>query len=212
LSERASTVIPLPLSVVESNVWDVTSWPAFLADAAWVRRTSQDRYVVGVRDGRRVCEVHVVVRWHAHDHRVSWQELEGPAWRGEMRLTALNGRRTRVTIAVEAQPRGMGARVSRLLGATPERDAAGDLERLAARLSTIPQPVNPIRLTPTRRVGGPVGTAALRRGPVRLEARPAPSALEERSAHRTTAREAAARRAAEAAGDARVPFGAGIGR
>jgi hypothetical protein len=236
LSERASTVIPLPLSVVESNVWDVTLWPAFLSDAAWVRRTSQERYVIGVRNGRRVHEVPVVVRWQVHDHRISWQELEGPAWRGELRLSALNGRRTRVTLELVAQPRGLAARLAQGFGALP-RDAASDLERLAARLSAIPQPVNPIRLAPTRRVGDPIGATAERRAPVRLGARPSPERLGarpspellgarpspellgarpmpapvERSAHRTTAREAAARRAAEAAGDARVPHRVTIG-
>jgi len=75
MSERAATVIPLPLSVVESNIWDVTSWPSFLGDVDWVRRSSHERYLFGIRQGRRVEETLVAVRWHARDHRVTWREL-----------------------------------------------------------------------------------------------------------------------------------------
>jgi hypothetical protein len=152
MSQHASTVIPLPLSVVESNIWDVTSWPTFLGDVDWAQRTSHERYLFGVRQGRRVHDVPVAVRWHARDHRVSWRELGGPAWRGEIRLTALNGRRTRLELHVSVHPRTVVDFVAELLG-TRSRELQADLVRLSDRLATIPQPFNPARLNPTRRIG-----------------------------------------------------------
>lgn len=148
----ASTVIPLPLSVVESNIWDVTAWPTFLADVAWVERTTHERYLFGVRRGRRSYDVPVAVRWHARDHRVVWRELDGPAWRGEIRLAALNGRRTRLELLVSASPRCVLGSLAGLLGGR-RRELEADLVRLSDRMALIPQPVNPGRLTPARRIG-----------------------------------------------------------
>jgi hypothetical protein len=166
MSQQASSVIPLPLSVVESNLWDVTSWPAFLEDLAWVERTSHERYRFGVRQGRRVHEVPVAVRWHARDHRVTWRELGGPAWRGEIRLTALNGRRTRLELTTAVSPRTVLGTLADLL-AGRSRELEADLLRLSDRLATIPQPFNPARLTPPRRIG--------ERRPSASPARPLPS-------------------------------------
>jgi hypothetical protein len=158
MSERAATVIPLPLSVVESNIWDVTSWTTFLGDVEWIERSAHERYVFGVRQGRRVNEVPVAVRWHARDHRVTWRELSGPAWRGEIRLTALNGRRTRIGLSVSAHPRGFLANLTDVLGGG-RREVDVDLRKLAERMALLPQPFNPGRLGPSRR--------AVRQGTVR---------------------------------------------
>ncbi|HEX2804905.1 MAG TPA: hypothetical protein VHN80_01875, partial [Kineosporiaceae bacterium] len=116
MSDRAATVIALPLSVVESNIWDVTSWPAFVSDVQWVQRAGHERYLFGVRQGGRLHEIPVAVRWHARDHRVTWHQLDGPTWRGEIRLTAMNGRRTRATMTVIAHPRTLGTRIADLFG------------------------------------------------------------------------------------------------
>lgn len=152
MSDRAATVIALPLSVVESNIWDVTAWPAFLGDVDWVQRKAHERYLFGIRQGRRTYEVPTAVRWHARDHRVTWRELSGAVWRGELRLSPLNGRRTRVELRVAVHPRTLMASVTELLGGH-RRELELDLVRLADRLATIPQPFNPSRLTPTRRIG-----------------------------------------------------------
>jgi len=151
MTDRAATVIPLPLSVVESNIWNVASWPAFVADVEWVTRSGHERYVIGVRQGRRVHEVPVAVRWHARDHRVTWRELAGPAWRGEIRLTAVNGRRTRATMSITVHPRGFLDSLAEMIGGR-RRDLSLDLHLLAERLSSIPQPYNPTRLAPTRSI------------------------------------------------------------
>jgi len=167
MSERTAIVIPLPLSVVESNIWDVTSWPTFLAGVEWVRRTSHERYIFAVRHGRRIDEVLVAVRWHGRDHRVTWRELEGPAFRGEIRLTSLNGRRTRVSMTATVHPRNLWGTLTEMIGGG-RHDVSSDLRRLADRLSTIPQPFNPTRLTPIRQVGARVVT-----DPARVQAQEA---------------------------------------
>jgi hypothetical protein len=157
VSERAATVIPLPLSVVESNIWDVTAWPSFVSDVQWVQRAGHERYLFGVRQGRRLHEIPVAVRWHARDHRVTWHQLDGPTWRGEIRLTALNGRRTKATMTVNSQPRNLTDKIAELFGVRG-REASVDLGRLAERLASIPQPYNPGRLGAARRTvsGRPV--------------------------------------------------------
>ena len=151
MTERAATVVPLPLSVVESNIWDVTSWVSFLSDVEWIERSAHERYIFGVRQGRRVHEVPVAVRWHARDHRVTWRELEGPVWRGEIRLAPLNGRRTRVTMLTTSHPRTVLANVADMFGGR-KRDLDLDLTCLVERMALIPTPLNPTRLTPSRRI------------------------------------------------------------
>jgi len=162
MSERAAIVVPLPLSVVESNIWDVTSWSAFLEDVEWIERSAHERYVFGVRQGRRVHEVPVAVRWHARDHRVTWRELAGPVWRGEIRLTALNGRRTRMALQATSHARTLSASLADLLGRN-RRHLELDLGRLAERLALLPQPFNPARLNPPRRVAGQASVRAARK-------------------------------------------------
>jgi hypothetical protein len=151
MSERAAIVVPLPLSVVESNIWDVTSWGAFLSDVEWIERNAHERYVFGVRQGRRVHDVPVNVRWYPPEHRVVWRETSGPAWRGEIRLTALNGRRTRVALEAMAHPRSFGASLTDMFG-RGRRQVDVDLGQLAERLALIPQPFNPARLNESRRM------------------------------------------------------------
>ena len=153
MTERAATVIDLPLSVVESNIWDVTSWPIFLGGLEWVQRSGHERYLFGLRQGRRIHEVPAAVRWHARDHRVTWRELDGPVWRGDIRLNALNGRRTRVPMHVTAHPRSFPDSLAEMFGVR-RHDVSADLGRLSDRLASIPQPFNPSRLEPTRRTSG----------------------------------------------------------
>ncbi|MDQ1286721.1 MAG: hypothetical protein QG622_286 [Actinomycetota bacterium] len=151
MSDQASTVINLPLSVVESNIWDPGSWPGFMDLLDRVERKSTERFILGVREGRRVFEVPVALRWHPREHRASWSELQGPEFRGEIRLVALNGRRTKVTLEMVARPRTLaGILTEKLVGHRREVDVY--LLRLAARLSSIPQPFNPVRQGAARRI------------------------------------------------------------
>jgi hypothetical protein len=147
MSEEAMAVVGLPLSVVETQLWDVTQWPGFLAGLAGARRTSHERYIFTLRQGRREQEVLVAVRWQARDHRFTWRALEGPPWDGSLRLVAINGRRTRIFLQRRAYPRSFVASLAELIGAGVA-DPALDLQHLQDRLAVLPVPARPARLHP----------------------------------------------------------------
>lgn len=144
---EAMAVVGLPLSVVETQLWDVTQWPTFLAGLEGVTRSSHERYVFTVRQGRRDTDVLVAVRWQARDHRFTWRALEGPPWDGALRLTPVNGRRTRIHLARRTYPRSLLASFAELLGAGVP-DPGLDLQRLQDRLAVLPAPARPARLRP----------------------------------------------------------------
>jgi hypothetical protein len=147
MCDCAAAVIPLPLSVVESNLWDVTAWSTFLTGVQSIRLSAHERYLLEVREGHRLVDVFVAMRWHPRERYFSWEELQGPPWRGELRLKALNGRRTKVTLSLETEPRTLRGRLAQVIaghGGGVEEDIA----RLQERFSGIPQPFNPARLVP----------------------------------------------------------------
>ena len=144
MREQRAIVIPLPLSVVESNVWDVATWNRFLSDVEWIDRQADDQFVFGVRNGRRLQDVPLAVQWYPHDHRMTWRQTQGPLWRGEVRMTALNGRRTRLGVETEAHPRSFVDNVAELLG--DRRGIRVDFGPLVDWLERIPQPFNPARM------------------------------------------------------------------
>ena len=53
MSMEAMAVVGLPLSVVETQLWDITQWPTFLAGLQTATRSSHERYVFTVRQGRK---------------------------------------------------------------------------------------------------------------------------------------------------------------
>ncbi|MFN0284925.1 MAG: hypothetical protein ACKVZ6_23470 [Kineosporiaceae bacterium] len=158
---EAMAVVGLPLSVVETQLWDVAQWPTFLAGLVAVRRSSHERYVFTVRQGRRDSEVLVAVRWQARDHRFTWRALEGPPWDGSLRLVPINGRRTRVFLQRRAHPRSFVASLVELLGGG-HADSALDLQRLQDRLAVLPAPARPARLRPVDTAEREARTARLR--------------------------------------------------
>lgn len=145
MSTEAMAVVGLPLSVVETQLWDVTQWPTFLAGLAAVRRSSHERYVFSVAQARKEHDVLVAVRWQARDHRFTWRSLEGPPWDGMIRLVPVNGRRTRVFLQRRSYPRSLFASFAELLGAGAP-DPQSDLQRLQDRLAVLPAPARPARL------------------------------------------------------------------
>jgi hypothetical protein len=147
MSAEVMAVVGLPLSVVETQLWDVDQWPTFLTGLVAVRRTSHERYVFTVRQGRRESDLLVAVRWQARDHRFTWRALEGPPWDGSLRLVAVNGRRTRVFLQRRAYPRSFAASVVEFLGGC-YGDPALDLQHLQDRLAVLPVPARPGRLLP----------------------------------------------------------------
>jgi hypothetical protein len=144
---EAMAVVGLPLSVVETQLWDVTQWSTFLAGLQTVTRSSHERYVFTVRQGRKESDVLVAVRWQARDHRFTWRALEGPPWDGTLRLTPVNGRRTRIHLARRIYPRTIWASFAELLGAGVP-DPGTDLQRLQDKLAVLPAPARPARLRP----------------------------------------------------------------
>jgi hypothetical protein len=145
MRSRARVVVAQPLTVVESHLWDVGSWPAYLGRLDSAVRTKHERYTVQVRQGWRRREALVRVRWRAGEHRVTWHTVEGPTWSGEFALTALNGRRTVVTLTMSPVGDGLGCLFDRWF-AGRDSGPQSDLRRLAHRLALLPQPVRPSRL------------------------------------------------------------------
>jgi len=149
MSVQASVVVALPMAVVEGQLWDVTTWPSFLSGVEQVRRSAPERYVFTVRQGRRRYEVLMAVRWRARDHRFLWRALEGPRWDGELALMPMNGRRTKVRLTLDAQPRSLFRTLLEVSG-TGQQDVRSDLNRLRDQLSKVPVPARPPRMEPAR--------------------------------------------------------------
>lgn len=176
--ESASVVVNQPLPVVEAMVRDVSSWTALFGDVEDVSRLARDRYVVQVRQGRRVRPALLRVHRQAAEHRVSWRTLSGPAWSGELHLLALTGHRTMVRLSLDRTPHGAGSgsqlpaglpdqvpgrpwdglpgwvrtvlpRLGRTAWGRPGNSrVTGDLRRLCERGDALPRPVRPQRLGP----------------------------------------------------------------
>lgn len=134
---EAMAVVGLPLSDVETHLWDVARWPTFLTGLVAVRRASHERYVFTVRHRRREGDVLVAVRWQAATHRFTWRALEGPPWDGSLRLAPVNQRRTRVFLQRRASPRSFLASVAEVVGIGAV-DPSLDLQRLQDRLVVAP--------------------------------------------------------------------------
>lgn len=163
MSAEAMAVVGLPLSVVETQLWDVTQWSTFLSGLAAVRRSSHERYVFTVRQGRREQDVLVAVRWQARDHRFTWRSLEGVPWDGTIRLAPINGRRTRLHLARRAYPRSFAASIVELFGGGVP-DPSADLQRLQDRLAVLPVPARPGRLRRVSTAERDARTVAIRAG------------------------------------------------
>lgn len=144
---RAQVVVAQPLSVVESHLWDVGSWPTFLGRLDSAVRVTHERYTVLLRQAWHSREALIRVRWHAREHRVSWHTQGGPTWFGEFALTAIGDRSTAVTLTTSPVGEGVAAALDRYL-AVRERGARPDLERLSRRLALLPQTARPGRCVP----------------------------------------------------------------
>ncbi|HET9657451.1 MAG TPA: hypothetical protein VFP72_19020, partial [Kineosporiaceae bacterium] len=100
--DRAGVVVGQPLPVVEALVRDVSGWAGLFGAVEDVSRLGHDRYLVELRRGRRRTRAALVrVQWNASEHRFVWRTLNGPDWSGELRLTALTGRRTSVRLSFD---------------------------------------------------------------------------------------------------------------
>lgn len=138
MHEHATTVVSQPLSVVESHLWDVGSWPTFLGRLDSAVRTTHERYSVLFRYGWHDEEAVIRVRWRARDHKVTWRTEQGPVWCGEFSLGAVNKSRTVITLTTSLGTRFSGWMLRWFSGR--DRSAAADLERLRQRLELLPRP------------------------------------------------------------------------
>jgi hypothetical protein len=139
MRSSARIVVSQPLSVVESHLWDVGSWPALFDRLESTVRSTHERYTVQIRRRWHSEEAVIRVRWRAKDHKVTWQTEQGPSWSGEFSLTPLSGSRTMVTLTTTPVGSGPQAWVSRWF---PRGQLGGpaDLDRLRRRMDVLPHP------------------------------------------------------------------------
>ncbi len=127
--QESASVVSARLAEVEAQLRDVESWPHFLVGLESVTKTAHERYRFSVRQGSGVHDVDVAVLCHPREHHFVWHALSGPAWDGDIRLVAVDDRRTRVTLSITVDPRGFAADMADMLG-TSGSAAALDLQRL----------------------------------------------------------------------------------
>jgi uncharacterized membrane protein len=133
--QEASAVVAVPIAAVEARLRDVTSWPAFVAGVEAVEELGFQRYRFTVRGENGVREIDAAVVDHPKEHRVAWRSLEGAHFNGEFRLSAVDDRHTKVHLSLLADPAGLLAGFSDLLGAS-HSTATVDLQRLEAYLAS----------------------------------------------------------------------------
>lgn len=127
--QQAVAVVAAPLPTVEGRLRDVCSWPDFMLGVESVTETSFSRYRFAVSDGRKTREIPVAVTAHPREHRIVWHALSGPRFDGELRLTAVDADRTRVSLSLTADPAGFLASLADFLH-TEKVTAELDLQRL----------------------------------------------------------------------------------
>jgi uncharacterized membrane protein len=132
--QQAVSVVPAPLEIVERTLRDVDGWAQFLLGVERVVPTSFGRYTFTVKDGAKTRDVDVSVVAHPGEHRMVWHALAGPRFDGEVRLTPVDDRHTRVTLSLTADPAGFLSGLSDFIR-SPGTTASLDLARLEAMVS-----------------------------------------------------------------------------
>lgn len=131
--QEATSVVPLPLDEVEERLRDVETWPLFIEGLELITKTAHQRYRMVVRSGRTTREVHAAVLEHPKENRFSWKSLGGPRYDGELRLTAVDDRHTRIKLVFTADPVGFVSGLAEMFG-TKNDTAEIDLGKLAEHL------------------------------------------------------------------------------
>ncbi len=133
--QEATSIIALPLDVVQARLRDVESWPLFLDGLQLATKTAHQRYRLVVRSGRLVREVEAAVIEHPRERRFTWKSFEGPRYDGEIKLAEVDGGHTRVKLMLHTDPIGLLAGFVEMFGASGEDDQARtDLIRLESHL------------------------------------------------------------------------------
>jgi uncharacterized membrane protein len=126
MRQHATTTVAASLADVQTRLADVTSWPAFLYGLESVEPAGHERYRFTLdTGGRRSRTVLVCVQQHPAEHRVSWRQLEGPRYFGELRLREAGASHTTVELTMVADPVTMAEGFRELLG---ERHPAAELD------------------------------------------------------------------------------------
>jgi uncharacterized membrane protein len=134
-TQQATAVMRAPLEVVRERLRDVTGWPAFVSGLVGVEQLGFERYRFTLAEGGARRDVPVCVVDHAAEHRISWRQLEGPRYSGEVRLRAVDDGHTQVELRTTVDPTGFASGLREMLG---ERypTAELDLRRLEELLVT----------------------------------------------------------------------------
>jgi uncharacterized membrane protein len=127
--QQAVSVVAAPLDVVERQLRDVAQWPGFLLGLEKVTEKSFERYTFVVKDGTSTRDVDVAVVAHPGEHRMIWHALKGPRFDGEVRLTAVDAKHTKVSLSLTAEPQGFLAGLSDFVRSSSST-ATLDLQRL----------------------------------------------------------------------------------
>jgi uncharacterized membrane protein len=104
LYQEATSVISLPLDVLQTRLQDVERWPSFIVGLESATKLGHERYRFSVADGGERREVVVAVRRIPGEHRVDWRSLEGPRYRGRIELHPVDDRHTTVRLCLESHP------------------------------------------------------------------------------------------------------------
>jgi uncharacterized membrane protein len=124
-TQQATTVMAAPLKTVHEQLRDVMSWPGFVSGLVAVEQLGFERYRFTLTEGGGRREVPVCVVDDPAGHRMSWHQLEGPRYSGEVRLRAVDAGHTRVELRTTADPTGFAAGLREMLG---ERHPTAELD------------------------------------------------------------------------------------
>jgi uncharacterized membrane protein len=124
---QVAIVVNAPADMVEQRLMDVESWAAFLCDVENIMKVAHERYDFQINSWGHRRVARVVVRRDAREHFFMWKVLKGSGYNGTVRLKAVDGRRTQVTVALATWPDGFAPAVAELMR---KNNAAIDAARL----------------------------------------------------------------------------------
>jgi|SRR4051794_4850941 hypothetical protein len=134
--QEASAVVTVPLESLQQALRNVEEWTSFIVGVTKITKRAHERYVFELGDGARTREVPTVVRHNHRDHCFTWHAVSGPRFEGSLKLAAVDGLRTRVTLDLTAHPDGFMACVTDMV-AQHRSQAALDIQRLQSFASGV---------------------------------------------------------------------------
>jgi hypothetical protein len=120
---KASTIVALPLTVVQTRLQDVESWSQFLLGIESISRTGHERYAFKLADGRDHRELTVMVKLLPGTHCFVWRQVSERTWHGQLKLAPVDTRHTSITLSLASLPIDLRSAVAEWLP-TPSTAAA----------------------------------------------------------------------------------------